>query len=137
MTDFNLSIISADGTFYSGPCSHINIPTLDGFIGILANHINSVLAVTEGKIEFTVAGEKRLGVVSRGMAKIEDGDVLVLVDTCEKPEDIDRIRAQRAREEALRQIKEKKSNKEYHLAQANLMRALNRLKVTDNNSKHI
>lgn len=132
MTDFNLSIISADGTFYSGPSSHVNIPTLDGFIGILANHINSVIAVTEGRLEFTVDGQKKIGIVSRGMAKIESGEVLILVDTCERPENIDRIRAKRAKEEALRQMKEKKSNQEYHLAQANLMRALNRLKASDN-----
>ena len=65
------------------------------------------------------------------MIKIEDNDVLVLVDAAERPEDIDALRAQRAADEAREQLLQKKSREEYKLAQATLARALNRLRAKD------
>lgn len=63
--------------------------------------------------------------------KIEDGDVLLLVDTAERPEDIDANRAKRAADAAKEELLQKKSLQEYKSAQANLARALSRLRVKE------
>ena len=60
---------------------------------------------------------------------MEDNDVLVLVDTAERPEEIDANRARRAADQAREALLQKKSIQEYRTAQTNLARALNRLKV--------
>ena len=66
--------------------------------------------------------------------KIEDNDVMVMVGTAERPEEIDANRAQRAKDEAMEAMLQKKSIQEYQTAQANLARALNRLKVKRNST---
>ena len=67
--------------------------------------------------------------LSPGIMKIENGEVLVLVDSIERPEEIDVNRAKREADAAQEAILQKRSMKEYRLAQATLSRALNRLKV--------
>jgi F-type H+-transporting ATPase subunit epsilon len=53
------------------------------------------------------------------------------VDSAEKPEDIDRVRAQEAKERAQERLRQKESLKEYKQSEASLARALTRLRVTE------
>ena len=128
---FHLDILAASVPFYRGECVSLVVPTSDGEFGILANHSNAVGAVCAGELRFEAAeGEHRRAAVAPGLFKIEDGRVLLLVDAAERPEDIDVNRALRAREEAEEQLRQKRSMAEYQLAQGNLARALNRLRVS-------
>ena len=61
--------------------------------------------------------------------KVEEGEVLVLVDSALRPEDVDEARQRRIADEAKEALLQKKSIEEYHAAQARLARALARLKV--------
>ena len=63
---------------------------------------------------------------------MENGEVLVLVDTAERPEEIDANRARRDADTAKEAILQKKSVQEYRLAQATLARAISRLRVKRN-----
>ena len=88
-------------------------------------------AVTAGELRFeTAEGEQRRAAVAPGLFKVENGRVLLLVDAAERPEDIDVNRALRAREEAEEELRQKRSMAEYHLAQSQLARAMNRLRVS-------
>ena len=123
MEAFQVHILAADHTFYEGPCESLVIPTVDGEAGILAHHCNIIAAVVPGELRCrTPEGEEYRAAVSEGLVKVEGGDVLVLVDSAERPEEID---VNRAREEMI----QKRSIQEYRMAQANLARALNRLRV--------
>lgn len=128
---FHLDILAASVPFYRGDCVSLVVPTADGEFGILADHCNAVGAICAGELRFeTAEGEVRRAAVAPGLFKIEDGRVLLLVDAAERPEDIDVNRALRAREEAEEQLCQKRSMAEYQLAQGNLARALNRLRVS-------
>ena len=128
---FHLDILAASVPFYRGDCVSLVIPTQDGEIGVLAGHCNAVGAVTAGELRFeTAEGEARRAAVAPGIFKIDGNRVLVLADAAERPEDIDVNRALRAREEAEEQLRQKRSMAEYQLAQGNLARALNRLRVS-------
>ncbi len=128
---FHLDILAASVPFYRGDSVSLVVPTADGEFGILADHCNAVGAICAGELRFeTVEGEVRRAAVAPGLFKIEDGRVLLLVDAAERPEDIDVNRALRAREEAEEQLRQKRSMAEYQLAQGNLARALNRLRVS-------
>ncbi|MBO5198484.1 MAG: ATP synthase F1 subunit epsilon [Lachnospiraceae bacterium] len=130
MSNFKLSVLAADRPFYIGECSSLVLPTPEGQYGVLAHHSNTIAAVVPGLLEFTLPdGETRTAAVSEGMVKIEDNEVLILVDSAERPEDIDVSRAQRAAEEAREQLLQQKSIIEYRAAEAYLARALNRIKV--------
>lgn len=130
MSQFQISILAADNILYEGPCESLIVPTPQGLYGILAKHCNMISAVAPGRLSYRVPGEQeQFAAVSAGLVKVEDNEVLVLVDTAERPEDIDENRAKRAADEAMEAILQKRSLQEYRSAQANLARELNRLKV--------
>ena len=130
MKTFMLSVLAADSCIYVGECSSVILPAADGQYGVLADHCNTISAVVPGLLEYTLPnGEVQSVAVSNGMVKIENNEVMILVDSAERPEEIDIRRAERAAAEAREQMLQKKSIMEYRTAEAYLARALNRIKV--------
>ena len=126
MNSFRVHILAADHTFYDGPCESLTIPAPDGQYGIWAGHANTICATVPGTLYLRVpGGEEQLAAVSSGVVKIEDNDVLVLVDSA----DIDRLRAQHAADTAKEALLQKQSIREYREARLTLSRAIARLHV--------
>lgn len=135
MDSFRLSILAAERTFYIGECESLIIPTVEGEFGIMAHHSNLISAIIPGTLSFRVPGGKmQYAAVSEGMVKVEDNEVLILVDSILKPEEIDHERARKAADDANEAMLQKRSMQEYYLAQADLARALGRLKVKSKNN---
>ncbi len=130
MNTFSLRIYDPDETFISGQAEMVVIPTVDGEYGVMAGHENMVFSVVPGKLRYRMAGEEtRIAFVASGMMRVEDNDVLILTEAAEHPEEIDFERARRKEEEAREAILQKRSIKEYYLAQATLIRSINRMRV--------
>ncbi|MDE7003347.1 MAG: ATP synthase F1 subunit epsilon [Oscillospiraceae bacterium] len=130
MDTFQVHILAADRTLYEGPCVSLTIPASDGERGILAHHASMMAAIVPGTLRYQPPGEEvQLAAVSLGMVKVEVNEVLVLVDSAERPEEIDEARARREADQAREALLQRKSRQEYQLAQASLARALNRLRV--------
>lgn len=137
MDNFPVHILAADEPFYEGPCASLSVPTITGMYGVLAHHTNVILAIVPGTLRYRCEGEEeKLAAVSAGMMKVENGEVLVLVDSAERPEEIDANRAKEAADRAKEELLQKKSIQEYHMAQANLARAVSRLRVKGAAQKH-
>ena len=137
MENFPVHILAADEPFYEGPCQSISVPTTTGMYGVLAHHTNVILAIVPGTLRYRCEGEdESLAAVSAGLMKVENGEVLILVDSAERPEEIDANRAQRAADRAKEELLQKKSIQEYRMAQSNLARALSRLQVKSSANKH-
>ena len=130
MDAFQVHILAADRTFYEGPCVSLVVPTSDGERGILAHHDSMIAAIQPGTLRWRAPGQPvQTAAVSPGMVKVEYDDVLVLVDSAERPEEIDEARARREADQAREALLQQKSRQEHQLAQATLARALNRLRV--------
>lgn len=127
---FYFEIIASDKKFYSGACEHVIFPAVDGLYGVLVNHEDTVTAVVSGELRFKVNGEWQAAVVGEGFADITRNFVIIVVDTVERPEDIDIVRAREAKARAEERLKQKQSRMQYYHTQAALSRAMARLKVT-------
>ncbi len=137
MKTFQVNILAASSVFYAGPCESLVVPTPDGKRGVMAHHADAIAAIAPGELSYTIPGQKPLlAAVSHGMIKIEANQVLVLVETAERPEDIDRIRTQQKADAAREAMLQKQSRREYLETQAQLARALNRLRVK-HHSEHV
>ena len=137
MDNFPVHILAADEPFYEGPCESLSVPTITGMYGVLAHHTNVILAIVPGTLLYRCEGEEeKLAAVSAGMMKVENGEVLVLVDSAERPEEIDANRAKEAADRAKEELLQKKSIQEYRMAQSNLARAVSRLRVKGAAQKH-
>ena len=130
MTPFRVQILAADHPFYEGECCSLMLPTPNGMYGIQAHHSNMITAITAGTLRYRIREDEELeAAVSGGLVKVENGEVLILVDTAERPEDIDANRARRDADAAKEAMLQKKSIMEYQAAQATLARAVSRLRV--------
>lgn len=130
MNSFELTVLAAEKPFYRGACVSLVIPTPQGLYGIQAKHSNLIAAIAPGMLKITLPnGDVTVAAVSAGLVKVENGGVLLLVDTVELPEEIDENRARRSAEEAKEALLQKKSVQDYYAAQAKMARALNRLRV--------
>ena len=129
---FSLKVIACDRVFYDGKCYQVTIPLEDGGKGIMAHHENMVSAVENGVLKFKKDGEKdyETVVVGAGFVETINNRVTVLVETAERPEEIDKVRAEEAKERAQEQLRQKQSIQEYYHSRASLARAMTRLKAT-------
>ena len=106
---FSLKIISANRVFFTGRCQSVIVPGYDGQKEVLAHHENMVIAVNEGEMRFLPEGEEewQYAVVGIGFIEIVNNRVTLLVESVERPEEIDIARAQEAKERALEKIRQK------------------------------
>lgn len=130
MAKFWLKIIASDHVFYNGKCQMLVVPGLYGEKGIMAHHEAMIMATREGTVRFRPeeAQEWTKAVVGQGIVQVVNNRVTIIVDTAERPEDIDEARAKRALERAQEQMRQKQSIQEYKMSQASMARALTRLK---------
>lgn len=130
MNTFSLKIIASDKVFYDGRCGIVIVPALDGEKAIMAHHENMVIATKVGEVRFKADENEEWcrAVVGTGFVHIANNRVTMLVDTAERPEDIDAVRARQAYERAQEQLRQKQSIQEYYVSKASLARAMVRLK---------
>lgn len=129
MSTFSLKIVACNKVFYDGECEILIYPAYDGQMAIMANHEQMTSTVEIGEIKFKLPdGTWMNAIVSDGLVEVDHNKVNVLVYSAEKPEEIDKFRAEAALERAKEQLRTKQSIMEYHISQALLSRAMARLK---------
>lgn len=126
-----MRVIAADKEFYNGKCESLIIPAFDGQKEILAHHEDMVIAVDDGEMRYKPEGSTEWvhAVVGKGFVQIVNNRVILLVETVERPEDIDIARAEAAKARAEEQMRQKQSIQEYYHSSASLARAMARLKA--------
>lgn len=127
---YRLKVLSTYGVFFDGDCVQTILPCEDGTRGILARHEDCVISVVPGPLRIRLPDETELlAVITGGYAAIDNGALTMIVDTAERPEDIDERRAQEAADRAAEALKRQQSKVEYEQTKASLARAMARLKV--------
>ena len=129
MNSFILNITASSGEFYQGSCESMVLPVKDGVYGVQAGHSPVLVAIHMGVLKFTVDGETREILVGDGIAEVTPTFVLLLVDSAERPEDIDKNRAEAARIRAEERLQHKQSMHEYYQTKIALDRAMQRLQT--------
>ncbi len=114
MEKFVLNITASSGEFFQGECESLTLPTADGQYGVQAGHSPVLVALEMGIMQFTVNGETRNVLVGDGIAEVTPAYVVLLVDSAERPEDIDKNRAEAARIRAEERLQHKQSMHEYY-----------------------
>ena len=129
MNKFMLNITASSGEYYQGDCEDLVLPISDGVYGIQAGHSPVLVALEMGIMQFTVNGETRSVLVGDGIAEVTPTYVVLLVDSAERPEDIDKNRAEAARIRAEERLQHKQSMHEYYQSKIALDRAMQRLQT--------
>ena len=127
---FQLEIITPNDPFYKGSAESVILPAIDGEYGVLAGHEPVVTAIEPGTARYLVDGEWKEVVVGQGFAEIMPDYAIMLVSTAERPDEIDRARAERAKQRAEERLRQQQSIQEYYHSKAALARAMARLKAS-------
>jgi len=107
----------------------LQIPGLGGYLGILPGHAPLITELAVGTITFRASGQTRTLAVAWGFAEVLPDKVTILAETCERPDEIDTARAQKAKERAEERLKSNDPKIDYTRAEDALQRAETRLKV--------
>ena len=105
------------------------LPAVDGQMGVYPGHEPAVTAVEPGELRYKAEGKWEPAAVGAGFAEIKPDYVILLVGFAEHPEEIDRKRAEAAKERAEERLRQKQSIHEYYHSKAALARAMARLKT--------
>lgn len=135
----HLTITTPERIVLESEVSSVNVPTVDGEIGLLPDHIPLVSLLAPGELHaVTTAGEEQIMAVSGGFIEVRDNAVVILADTAEKAEEIDEVRAQAGREKALKLMQERATDDVgFADAQAAMAKELARLKVVRKRRKNV
>lgn len=132
---FNLKILTPERQIFDGDVEILTVTTMDGRFSFLANHMPVVMPLVVGTLAFRTAADETKEVFnSEGFLEFRHEGVLVYVQACEPPEDIDKQRAAEAKLRAEERLRQKQSMQEYQQSKMALARAMARLRVTNHDS---
>ena len=133
-----LSIVTPERLVLNEEVDQVNVPGVEGDLGILYDHAPILTTMRAGKFSYELLGEKGKKtiqmIVSGGYLEVTDNRVIVLAEAVEFLDEIDKERAKASlvrAEEALTNTG--LSDDEFAEAQDRLFRAIARLEPTEIN----
>jgi len=127
---FNLKILTPEREFFDSDVEAVTVSAPDGKVTILADHAPFVMPVAVGLIRIKRDGVWEDSVNSEGFMEVHHDGVLIYVQACEHPDEIDERRAEEARRRAMEDLRQRQSMNEYKQSKIALARAMARLRVT-------
>jgi F-type H+-transporting ATPase subunit epsilon len=101
-----------------------------GYFGVLPGHAPLLATLGTGEVTYRIGREEYHVAVSGGFAEVRNDKVIILADVAETPGDIDRARAERARDRAEARLSGRQQEEvDYTRAMCALARAQIRLQV--------
>ena len=128
MKTFELSVMTPEKLFFSGSVEAVTVSGLDGEVTVLADHAPMIVSLDIGEIRIKRDGEWSAAVNSEGFMEVLENSAVVFVQTCERPEEIDVLRAEQAARRAEELLRQKQSLQEYGGSKIALARAVARLR---------
>jgi F-type H+-transporting ATPase subunit epsilon len=105
-------------------------PGIEGYFGVLPGHAPFLTTLGVGIVTYRIGRDEHQLAVAGGFAEVRNDKVIILADTAERPDEIDRARAERAKERAERRLSGRSQEEiDYARCQGALARALTRLAV--------
>lgn len=131
MKAFHIDIVSPDGLEFSGEIESLLVRTDDGDVEILAGHTDLLASINVGRARIIQNGEKRYAAVNGGFLSVKDKKVKLCAITFEFADQIDKKRAEEAKERAEEALKSAKTKIDIDVAKAKLLRATSRIGVAE------
>lgn len=131
----SLKIITPSRNMFEGDVDMVIMRTINGDAGILYGHQPMVTILDYGVLTIKNDGEDRFAAVLGGFAEINAEGMSILTDAAEWSDEIDVLRAERAKERAEARIRNMQTNIDIKRAELALKRALVRLDIGANNKR--
>ncbi len=129
MANINLQIIQPTADTISGEYDHVILPGIEGYFGVSSEHTPFITILKSGVAQLFQGNKVIKLAIHDGFCTVEDNKVTILCEILEKEEDIDKTRAEKAKERAQRRMKSNNEDVNFRRAESALKRALTRLEA--------
>ena len=129
MKTLQVNIVTPDGPVLETEANVVIATTETGEIGILPGHIAMVAPLQIGGLRVIKDDSTQVVAVHGGFIEVRPEVVTILAQSAETAETIDIARAKKAATEAETAIQAKLDETEFRLAELDLKRAMNRIRV--------
>lgn len=131
MPTFTFNVISPDGNLFHGDVDKVSVPTSQGEITILPNHIPLFSKLNEGEIKIKKGNQLTFVAVIGGFLEVNKTSVSVISDYAVKADSLELARAQEAKERAQHALHEKVAKEDIISAQKEFQKAMMELRIAD------
>jgi len=130
----NIKVVTPTRKIYEAEGVSVIGTSVEGQFELLPNHDPWMIALGMGELKISGAGdEKTMFFANGGFCQIDDNNVVILAEVCERCDEIDVERAEEAKHRAEERLAKGNSDETIDLlrAEASLKRALFRLDIAD------
>ena len=127
---FKLEIVTPRKVVFTGDVVSFSAPGVVGGFQVLHNHAPLLAAIGVGEVKLKDSrGEELRYAAGGGFVDVVRNHVTMLAESAEKPGDIDKARAEAAKQRATQRLAEHHPGTDIERARVALARALNRLRI--------
>ena len=124
-----ISVVTPEKTLIHQEADEITIPTTQGEITVLPEHIPLLAQIAPGTLQIKHGNQTETLAVMGGFLEVGNNAVTLLADYAVHARDISAAKAQAAKERAERAMEDKKSGNDFVMAQDEFIKAILELKV--------
>ena len=128
---FEIEIVTPERVVERDVVTELQLPTKNGYIGVLAGHAPLITELGIGEISYKADGQTYKIAVAWGFAEVLPNKTTILAEVAERAEDIDVARAQKAKQRAEERLRSVNPDTDFDRAQVALERATARLDVAE------
>ena len=127
-----LEIVTPERLVYQDEVESVNVPGVEGELGILPHHAPLVSTLGYGELRIRKGGAEESFAIVGGFVQVRPDKVVVMAETADLASEIDLERAQEARREADRALETGYiEGADLSAARASLQQALMRIRVAE------
>lgn len=129
----SVDIVTPEKKIFEGKIKSLEAPGIDGEFGVLPEHAPFATVLAPGVVELVNEdGKKELMAVSGGYVEVTRDKIILLVETAERPDEVDLETLKRRKEEKEKMLKAKdKEDVDYDMIQIALIKEMSRLKAAE------
>lgn len=131
MKTLTVSVVTPDGLVLEDDFEMVSCRAEGGELGVLPGHIPMVAPLAISTVRLKKDNHTKVLAVNGGFIEVRPDQVTILAESAEKPEDIDRLRAEAARKRAQEILSSRREGVDILRAKLALERAENRLTVME------
>ncbi len=130
---FQVDVVSARESIFSGVATFVALPGESGELGILPGHISLITRIKPGTVRIQNGGPEteELVFVAGGILEVQPKGVTVLADTAIRGKDLGEAKALEAKRKAEEALASKAAEMDYAKAQAELMEAIAEIRAIE------
>lgn len=135
--NLHLEVITPEKVIYKDEINELTVPTTNGEITILPNHINLLTEINPGEMIVKKGTTHQSLAVTGGFLEVNDNKISIITEYAIKAQDIEVARAMEAKKRAEKVMSEKTTDNELRIAQAEMIKAILELKVATKHKRRM